>query len=40
MRFEMRYIITCLHHDFELSYYAQREKLIADFNEIMRYYEI
>lgn len=37
LRPQMCYIIKSLYDDLELSYRAQREKMIADFNKIMRY---
>ncbi|KAM0730612.1 hypothetical protein ACS0PU_002941 [Formica fusca] len=36
LRPQMCYIIKSLYDDLELSYRAQREKMIADFNKIMR----
>lgn len=37
LRPQIYYIIKSLYDDLELSYRAQREKIIADFNKIMRY---
>lgn len=37
LRPQIYYIIMSLYDELELSYRAQREKIIADFNKIMRY---
>lgn len=37
MRIEMAYIVESLYTDFEESFRAQRETIIADFNGIMRF---
>lgn len=40
MRPEICHVVASLYKDFELSYRVQREIIIADFNEIMRYLDI
>lgn len=40
LRPQMCYIIKSLYDDLELSHRAQREKMIAEFNKIMRYPDI
>lgn len=36
MRIEMTYVIQSLYKEFEKSFHARKENMIADFNEIMR----